>query len=182
MAAIRRARRWTGESALNLDSLVDVVTNTNGMLILLAVFTTVMAMGKTYEVSYPMVRETDQQPVLLEAQDGRVVLVHRKGELGEPYRPLFLGDSIALLREDGEWGESGQEMRRPESEFRQVVAAIDPAEEYLFFLVRPDGFEAFRTARELVWETRPETAVGWEPLVEDTLLAFGEGGQILKPQ
>ena len=177
MAGIRNGRRWTGESALNLDSLVDVVTNTNGMLILLAVFTTVMAMGKTYAVSYPMVRATTKAPIVFECQANRVVLVHRDGKFGEAYRALFLGDRVALLRQDGEWGENGQEMQRPASELRRILAEMDPGKEYLFFLVRPGSFEAFRTARDLVWEVRSGTDVGWEPIEEDMLIVFGSTGR-----
>jgi hypothetical protein len=182
MAGNRNARRWSAESVLNLDSLVDVVTNTNGMLILLAVFTTVMAMGKTYEASYPMVRETDKVPVLFECRGNRILLVQKGGEFGEPYQPIFLGDAVALIPKDGEWGEDPQQASRPESQFRQTVAAVDPAQEYLVFLVRPDSFETFRGARDLIWESRAGVDIGWEPVAEDGVLAFGPSGRKLPPQ
>lgn len=170
MAARRRTS--TAEGGLNLDSLVDVVTNTNGMLILLAVFTTVMAMGKTYSVSYPMVRPTAKTPVFLECQSDRVLLASRNGEFGEHYRPLFLGNGVALLLEDGEWGESTEAIKGAESEFRRLVAEIDPAREYLFFLVRPSSFGVFRGARDLVWQGAPGVDVGWEPWPEEAMIAF----------
>jgi hypothetical protein len=182
MKSLRSARRWSGESVLNLDSLVDVVTNTNGMLILLAVFTTIMSMGKTYEVSYPMVRPTNKTPIFLECQGNRVVLVRRNGVFGEHYRPLFFGEGVALLLEDGEWGEDAKAILKPDSQFRRIVAEMDPAKEHLFFLVRPDSFEIFRAARDLIWENRAEVDVGWEPLEKEMMIMLGRSGRSPDPQ
>lgn len=172
-----QARRRNGMSALTLDSLVDVVTNTNGMLILLAVFTTVIAFGKTYQAFYPMVRATAKTPVFFECRGERTLLVRQGDSFGEHYRIAFVGNGFAVIPEDGEWGEDSQEIGQPDSQFGQIIATVDPATEYAFFLVRPDSFEAFRTAREVIWERRAGLEVGWEPVEQDTTIVFGSSGR-----
>lgn len=168
-------RRGGGLSALSLDSLVDVVTNTNGMLILLAVFTTFIAMGKTYRVSYPMVRATEKTPVFFECRGGRTLLVLRGAAFGEDYQAAFIGYGIAAILKEGDRGENSREIGRPESKFQQVIASLDPETEYAFFVVRPDGFEAFRAAREAIWNARAGLQVGWEPFEQEGTVVFGRG-------
>ncbi len=182
MRRTRAARRRTSESQVSLDSLVDVVTNTNGMLILLAVFTTVMAMGKTYEVSYPIVRKTQKNPVFLECRSNRVLLVARDSTVSEHYEETFVGSGFAMVLREGEHGESGQAIRQPDSELRELIADLDPASEYAAFLVRPDSFEVFRAAREVLWEHRAELEIGWEPLPQEGLFALGSRGRSIDTQ
>ncbi len=178
----RARRRSTRDDRLSLDSLVDVVTNTNGMLILLAVFTTVMAVGKTYQVSYPMVRTTDKSPAFFECQNNRVVLMNRNGSASEHYRGMFVGTGFAMVPNEEERGETREEIRQADSGLRGVIADLDPASEYAAFLVRPDSFEVFRAARDVLREHRAEIETGWEPFSQEGTVLFGSRGRAVNTQ
>ncbi|MBJ7899537.1 MAG: hypothetical protein GC158_06385 [Cyanobacteria bacterium RI_101] len=62
-----------------------------------------------------------------------------------------------------------------EANFRRRLAQFDPQKEYLAFIVRPDGFGAFRQARRLAQSQGFE--VGWEPLTGADPLLLGAQGQ-----
>jgi hypothetical protein len=177
----RRGRRGI-DTILNLDSLVDVVTNTNGMLILLAVFTTLLAIGKAYTLSFPLARPTAKEPVVFECRDHRVVLVAAGGRYGDAYFVVPLGARTMLQPRDGTHGETAAELRGPGSVFRRRARAMDPETHYAAFIVRPDGFEAYRAAREALAELRPGVGVGWEPKLADWPLVFSSFGRTIDEQ
>jgi hypothetical protein len=59
------------------------------------------------------------------------------------------------------WGESVDEILAPGSEFRDVIARIDPRRFYARFLVWPDSFEAYLSARRIASDKG--VPAGWEP-------------------
>jgi hypothetical protein len=62
------------------------------------------------------------------------------------------------------------------SEFQKILAASDTAEQFVAFLVRPDGLEAFREARRHALERGLQS--GWEPIQADAAgVVFGSGGR-----
>lgn len=77
-------------------------------------------------------------------------------------------------------GENEAELSRTESEFNRVLAKLDPKKDYLAFIVRPDSFSGFRTARELAWAQGFN--VGWEPHKPELPIQFGSGGQEIDVQ
>jgi len=178
---MRRGRARDGlDGILNLDSLVDVVTNTNGMLILLAVFTTLLAIGKAYTLTFPVARVSEKEAVFFECRNHRVVVVSANGGYGEDYFVVPVGAERMVVPRDATHGETPDELRRPGSAFLHQVQAMDPANEYAAFLVRPDGFEVFRAAREALAELRPDLGVGWEPMPEDRPIIFGARGRSVR--
>ncbi|MEB3174924.1 MAG: hypothetical protein VKN60_07040 [Cyanobacteriota bacterium] len=64
-----------------------------------------------------------------------------------------------------------------EANFQRRLAQFDPQKEYVAFIVRPDGFGAFRTARRLAQSQGFE--VGWEPLTGADPLLLGTQGQTI---
>lgn len=61
------------------------------------------------------------------------------------------------------------------SRYRQVLSREEPDRRYVAFLVRPDGFEAFREARKHAWAQGYQ--VGWEPMESDREIALGGNGR-----
>jgi hypothetical protein len=105
----------------------------------------------------------------------RFIEVSRDGYLVHPDNRRFpISD---LPREDSELPANHQ----PTSAFEQLLAEIDAARqrEYLLFLIRPDGADAFRRVKTYVLRKypHPEAAgvlsridLGWEPFSEQWLL------------
>lgn len=178
----RKRSRAGLDGILNLDSLVDVVTNTNGMLILLAVFTTLLVVGKAYILSFPVARVSDQKPVFFECRGDRVTLVSVAGRYSDTYYVVPIGSAELVIPLDETYGENSDELRWSGSLFRRQAAEIDPSIQHAAFLVRPDGFEAFLAAREAIIELHPEIRVGWEPMPLERPLMFGPGGRSIKVQ
>lgn len=59
------------------------------------------------------------------------------------------------------WGESVDEILAPGSDYRDVIARIDPRRFYVRFLVWPESFEAYIAARQIASEK--DLLAGWEP-------------------
>lgn len=178
---MRRSRRsrMLG-SAMNLDSLVDVVTNTNGMLILLAVFTTLHAVDKTYTVTFPVTRPTAKAPVYFECQGNRIFPIEQSRGYSEYYYTTAIGSSTMVTVKSVDLGETSRQILEPGSVFERTAQAIDPESGYAAFLVRPDSFEVFRTARGVLSAMGIE--VGWEPKEAGVPIIFGPSGRSVKPQ
>lgn len=178
----RRGRRHgTVDTILTLDSLVDVVTNINGMLLLLAVFTTLLALGKTYKVGFPVARPSEKAPVFFECRYNRVYPIKTRGEYSPHYHVTQVGTGRRLLLKGPEGGTTLEALQDPQADFSQVIATLDPEQQYAAFIVRSDSFESFRAARDVL---RPRgIEVGWEPMAINAPLIFvSGGGQVIEAQ
>jgi hypothetical protein len=71
-------------------------------------------------------------------------------------------------------GERASEIIKNDSEFRRVLAGLDPREHYLLFFVREDSFGTFRTARRIA--RKKGFAVGWSPEPKERKMVFGPNG------
>ncbi len=77
-------------------------------------------------------------------------------------------------------GETETQFSQSNSDFKQTLRQLNPNENYLAFIVRPDSFTSFRVAREIAWEQGFD--VGWEPHnIEDPII-FGSGGRSIGVQ
>jgi len=63
-------------------------------------------------------------------------------------------------------GDPVKVLRNSTSEFQRILATADTAEQFVAFLVRPDGLEAFREARK--YAGRRGFQSGWEPIQAET--------------
>jgi hypothetical protein len=77
-------------------------------------------------------------------------------------------------------GESKPQLQQPNSNFQKTLAKLNPNQDYLAFIVRPDSFATFRAAREQAW--KQGFNVGWEPHKEDAPIIFGSGGRTIDAQ
>ena len=77
-------------------------------------------------------------------------------------------------------GENAEEILLTDSQFNQVLAELDPQQDYLAFIVRPDSFSSFRAAREQAWGQGFQ--VGWEPHKTEDPIVFGSGGRAIGVQ
>jgi hypothetical protein len=73
-------------------------------------------------------------------------------------------------------GEKSSELRAPDSRFRARLAALDPAKDWLFFVVETDSFGAFRVARRLARDRGFD--VGWYPHASGEPIAVSAAGSI----
>ena len=74
-------------------------------------------------------------------------------------------------------GTEARRLKSVDSEFQRVLATLNPDEDYVAFVVRPDGIEAFRAARDIA--TKRSLQTGWEPATHERELIFGSGGRVL---
>lgn len=113
-------------------------------------------------------------PKLLEEQDVGDEFYRVKGEIIDAGVFYYLTCTYEPRAEVQ--GEDARQMSQADSDYAQLLATLEPGEHYLFFLVRPDGFEAFRAARRLARARGLET--GWHPRPPEIPIRFGPGGGI----
>jgi hypothetical protein len=75
-------------------------------------------------------------------------------------------------------GEPLDDLRLPTSRYGAIIRSLDPQKHFVYFIVRQDSFEVFREARALARDQG--LAVGWNPILLDEELRFGEGGVLGK--
>jgi hypothetical protein len=71
-------------------------------------------------------------------------------------------------------GDSITSLAKPNSQFNKALDSLNPQQEYLAFIVRPDSFEAFRQARQQAW--KQGFRVGWEPKKTEVPIIFSSSG------
>ncbi|MGF1588827.1 MAG: hypothetical protein ACFCU7_06230 [Pleurocapsa sp.] len=212
-----RARRKTNHVSQNLDSFLDVLTNTVGVLMFISLFVSLIATGSSPKtrvtIETPLSSPSDKQSLWFEIKDNRVSHLDlrqiREQELelsrnlpncNKPssssnsseynnyqscllsiigrqsnfrastknYRVTTVDRGVSLLFEPlaENTGETTAQLPAPDSDYQQVLSRFNPNQDYLVFIVRPDSFEAFRTARKQAWDAGYE--VGWEPHPQDS--------------
>jgi hypothetical protein len=93
---------------------------------------------------------------------------------------------IEAVPKPGRPGETGDEIRKPGSLFRETLESTpgcSPKTHCVLFYVWPDSFDVYRKARSLVWETRVGGArysEGWKAMLPAERIQFvrqpGRGG------
>ncbi len=220
-----RARRRTNNTSQNLDSFLDILTNTVGVLMFISLFVTLIATGSKPKtritIQTPLSSPTDKEQLWFEIQGNKVSHLNlrqiRDEELDltenlpncnkpnngtnspdyvlrqENYQSCLLsvlgrqsnfrsstsnyqikatdrGVSLLFAPQSADIGETSSQLSAPNSEFKQVLSQFDPDKDFLAFIVRPDSFEAFRTARKQAWDAGYE--VGWEPHPQNAPIKF----------
>ena len=231
-----RRRRTAKNPDQNLDSFLDILTNTVGVLMFISLFVTLIAVEADSIVKTPLVSETEKTPRFFEIRENKITYIDDEkvgkdmeqviGNLPNCNKPDFdldsaLGSGSYLsglqsykscissranrlinfqtqtdyynvtmtnastfsLRYDPiqtKPGETKEEFSLPESQFNEILAKLDPNQDYLAFIVRPDSFSAFRAAREQAWAKGFD--VGWEPHRTESPIQFGSGGRAIGVQ
>lgn len=203
----RARRRNRGVSlSQNLDSFLDILTNTVGVLMFISLFATLIATGSSPKtkvtIQTPLSAPTEKDSVWFEIKGNKVSHLNlrdvREKELElsgnlpncnrgagaanydsclnsvlgrqsnfyaetDNYRVKTVdqGVSLQFQPKSPDIGETTTQLTAANSIYKQVLAKFDSKQDYLIFIVRPDSFEAFRTARKQAWEAGYD--VGWEP-------------------
>ena len=201
-----RARRRNRGVSQNLDSFLDILTNTVGVLMFISLFATLIATGSSpktkvtiqtplsspteksslwfeisgNKVSHLNLRDVREKEIELTSnlpncnkasgqanyQSCQLSLLGRQSNFrtdtdSYQVRAVDRGVSLLFQPKSPDIGENTTQLTKAESNYQQVLAQFDPQEDYLIFIVRPDSFEAFRTARKQAWDAGYD--VGWEP-------------------
>lgn len=212
-----RRRVTRGPGAQNLDSFLDILTNTVGVLIVVLMFVVLSAADASILVRTPLRTDTEKDARIFEVRGDRVIHVEvdqvsesfRQFRNGLPEIDLWnvyhvarridnfttstenyrvdvvgsvLGGGIGLRyrARSAEVGTPLEEIKSDSVEYLHVLSRLDPEENYVAFLVWPDGIEAFRAARDLA--TRRGIQSGWEPLSGDDEIIFGSNGRTIGVQ
>lgn len=235
----RRRQRKSEVPAQNLDSFLDILTNTVGVLMFIGLFVTLVTAQAGTIIRTPVVSNSRKNPQFFEVRENRVTQVDTQSvvlqvtdfinNLPDCQEPAISAPSSSALYEyylsqlneyetclknrvaqlnnyrvqipyydvrvypdsssnlvyayepsKKEQGESARDLVKTDSGFNNAIAQLDPKQDYIAFLVRPDSFEAFRAARKLAWSQGFD--VGWEPMNPDRAIVFGSGGRAIGVQ
>ncbi|MDY6782003.1 MAG: hypothetical protein SW833_05530 [Cyanobacteriota bacterium] len=236
----RRRQRKPIEIEPNLDSFLDILTNTVGVLMFVGLFVTLVTAQAGTLVRTPLASDSTKTPEFFEARNNRVNPIDTTAVVGkasdfinelppceEPaisesrssvlyeyylqqlneyqdclrnriaqldnYRAQIPYYNVRVYLDSSssnfayayepipeEEGESPPELAKAESNFESAIAQLDPQEDYIAFLVRPDSFEAFRAARKLALSRGFD--VGWEPMNVQREIIFGATGRAVGVQ
>ena len=229
-----RRRRHNSKPGQNLDSFLDILTNTVGVLMFISLFVTLIAVEADSIVKTPLASETKKTARFFEIRENKVAYLNTKqvgeamdtvvGNLPSCNKPDFdldrnsadylsgmqfykscvqnRANRLINFRTQTEFynvkmvdartftmsyepipnkpGENAEEILLTDSQFNQVLAELDPQQDYLAFIVRPDSFSSFRAAREQAWGNGFQ--VGWEPHKTEDPIVFGSGGRAIGVQ
>ena len=201
-----RARRRNRAPSQNLDSFLDILTNTVGVLMFISLFATLIATGSSpktnvtiqtplssptkksslwfeingSKVSHLNLRDVREKEIELTSnlpncnraagqanfQSCQLSLLGRQSNFRSDtsnyqVKAVDRGVSLLFQPKNPNIGEDTTQITQAGSEYQAVLSQFNPEEDYLIFIVRPDSFEAFRTARKQAWDAGYD--VGWEP-------------------
>jgi hypothetical protein len=218
---MKRNRRAEVGVASSMDSFLDIVTNTLGLLILISVLTVISGRDFQLSLGTPMMTEADKNltRVCFECRGNRIIPIDEQfcdkeekkiSEADEPipkalerlkefnerdvrnkyhrfqFRPQ-IGTRIADRRTvvvpevvvkplDEPVGDTITDLRQPDGDFRTSIAGLNPQKHWLYFIVRPDSFEAFRAARKQA--KLLDFQVGWNPKKTQDEIVFSPFGSL----
>ena len=172
----RRHKRSKANFSFNFDSLMDIVTNIVGMLIIIGIISSLSLRTKQFVFQTPMVYNTPKKSIIFECRDQEVFPVTIDQD--HYYLRTFAAFQEVLLPRPGIEGESIIEIRKPHSKFNQMLKKLNPKKEFVYFIVRSDSYEIFREARKLAWGKNLD--VGWMPKPEDEVILFSPFGEETK--
>lgn len=204
-------RRNREEVSIELDSFLDILTNSIGIIVVITVVAILNSTHMTFIFRTPYARGTEKEPLYFECGGDRVTFVDKKKidtEL-EDYRnsikELDLNDLqvqkqlesgirvvesahyrvdlgrfaynnvVVLVPKEARQGENINQIVLADSDYQKLVDKIDPEKHFVFFLVRPDSYEVFRKARQILWDRGIQG--GWEPLEIGQQITFGSKGR-----
>ncbi|MBE9117401.1 hypothetical protein IQ249_15990 [Lusitaniella coriacea LEGE 07157] len=232
----RRRQRKSVAPTQNLDSFLDILTNTVGVLMFISLFVTLVTAQAGNIIRTPLLSTSNKTAHFFEVKGDRAayldtvsatnqvaqfinslpfcgepsfsrdpdsVLYEYYRQQREEYDRCYLernaqlqnyrattkyyevklygeGLSLAFLPVEDQPGESPQDLQQTNSDFQQVLKKLNPKNDYLAFIVRPDSFKVFREARKLAWSEGFD--VGWEPMPRDRAIIFGTGGRAVGVQ
>ncbi|HIK37799.1 MAG: hypothetical protein NZ901_12650 [Geminocystis sp.] len=218
-----RKSRKIEKPSQNLDSFLDILTNTVGVLMFIGLFVSLLAVESGRTIRTPLRKETSKTPKFFELRNNQVFLISapeieekideliaslpscEMPEIGrdtpeymyeyylrkaQEYQ-LCMNSRLERIKnfyvDNGKYivtiGENGGIVFQPRKdvsgetieEFVNFLKQLNPRENYIAFIVRPDSFRVFRKARQTAWNLGFD--VGWEPLEYDSVLVFGSGGR-----
>lgn len=161
------------ESLINLDSLMDIVSNIVGMLVIIGVISGLNMGSKNYIYETPLAQATEKASVYFECNGDRLIPVD--SDSTQYYTRIFIAHQQVLIPKAAGMGESRREIGRENSTFRKNLSTMDPDKEFLALFVRPDGFDTFRAVRKLAWENG--FSVGWIPKPQFERIIFSPYGE-----
>ena len=151
-----------GEIIFNFDSLCDIITNVMAIMLVFALIAIMLILGKTYKIKTPYAKIAEKTPLFLECRNNRVIQVQSNIQPDDPnYYFLFLPYRTVLVPKENWGGESIEQIQQENSKFMKLANSIDQRTHYAFFFVRPDSYQIYRAAREILWQKDKE--VGWVP-------------------
>jgi len=226
----QRTIRKKNHPGQNLDSFLDVLTNTVGVLMFIGLFVSLLTVEADRIIKTPLRAETDKKGVFFELRNNQLFYISDPEietqiediysslptcNLPEPprsrsqfayqtylneiniynsctsniarrvknfsvdngqYRVSFTADaSLRYEPISNAQGEENQQIGAENSQFAQILQTLNPNEQYVAFIVRPDSFSTFRAAREKALTKGFQ--VGWEPFAQNNILVFGSGGR-----
>lgn len=162
------------DQPLNLDSFLDLLSNTVGALILILILSMVTGGSICIQPFQPV---QNQQLHYFVSRGNRVTRlpIEQLGQSG------LDGDWIVneqdncfvLLPRQAGLGESVQDLLVPQSQLRSIISALDPGTDAIFVVVFADSFEVFRAVRQIAREYQIQ--VGWQPIEGEVTLCRGDG-------
>ena len=172
----RRRKRANSDFTFNIDSLMDIVTNIVGMLIIIGIISSLSLRTKEFVFQTPMVYNTPKKSVIFECRNEQVFPVSI--DQNQYYLRTFAAFQEVLLPKPGVQGEGITQIRQINSKFNRILKSLNPKKQFIFFIVRSDSYEIFREARKLAWEKKLD--VGWMPKPEDEVILFSPFGEETK--
>ncbi|MGY6528324.1 MAG: hypothetical protein ACXITR_00190 [Cyanobacterium sp.] len=226
----QRAIRKKNHPGQNLDSFLDILTNTVGVLMFIGLFVSLLTVEAERIITTPLRAETNKEGVFFELRNNQLFYISDpviETQIEQIYSSLptctvpevprsrsqfayqtYLNE-INLYNnctrnitrrlqnfsiDNGQYrvnftadgslryepilnaqGEDNQQLRAENSQFAQILQTLNPNEQYVAFIVRPDSFSTFRAAREKAVNNGFQ--VGWEPFAQNNILVFGSGGR-----
>ena len=169
-----RRHRQNGnlEGLLSIDSLIDIVSNMVGILVIIGVISSLNLSSKNYIYETPLAAATEKNGVLFECAGDRLIPVTY--DSSRHYNHIYAAYREVLIPKSPKVGEARWEIERENSDFRKALTRMDSSQQFISLYVRPNGFETFRAVRKLAWENGFE--VGWIPKPQFERIVFSPFG------
>lgn len=170
--------RLPRHNQLNFDSLVDLVSNYLGILILIIIVGIIVLGDIKFSFLYdlPTVGTTKKEEVLFICQNNRIrgLDIEKLRRGADPDFEWVLSQdysSYHVVPRVNSFGEDPQQIKLENSKFRNALKNIDTGNEFPVFLVVNDSWEIFTDALAM-WRDQNSASYMWYPYTMNDGVTF----------
>lgn len=169
----RRRKSGGIEDLLRVDSLMDIISNLVGMLVMIGIIAGLGLGQKNYIYETPLAKPSSKRSIFFECVGDKIIPITYN--VGQYYKTTYVAFKEVYIPVNENQQDVRLNITTSNTIFEEMLGTLKTEKEFVALIVRPDGFDTFRLARKIAWDRGFE--VGWIPKPQHEAIVFSPYGE-----
>lgn len=161
------------EDLLRVDSLMDIVSNIVGMLVIIGIIAGLNLGNKNFIYETPLAKPSPKRSIFFECIGTKVIPITNDQDYY--YHSTYVAFKEVYIPVPEHQKENKLDIESEVTLFKSILESLNPEEEFIALIVRPNGYDTFRIARKMAWDMGFD--VGWIPKPQREAVVFSPYGE-----